>query len=160
MQLIAFNIVFPMKSREHLPPIIIKMKSDNQSAIKWVKVEKASSNETQVACMSASYLNVHSRIETESVEHLPGVLMLDIDRESRRDDPAYGLGPGIFCDTLPGNKEININDYPIVKKFVEMVNPTQLTFTAGFFHERFMSVAKEFGPFITRDPIHKPTFLS
>ena len=98
--------------------------------------------------------------ETESVEHLPGILMLDIDRvESRRDDPAYGLGSGIFCETLPGSLEININDYPIIRKFVDMVNPTRLTFTKGYFRERFQSVAREFGPFITRDSNLKPSFV-
>jgi hypothetical protein len=159
LQLIAFNIVFPMLSREDKPPIIIKMKSDNKSAISWIEKEKTRSNQTQVACMACSYLNVHSRIETESVEHLPGVLMLDIDRESRRDDPTSGLGPGIFCNTLPGNLEINTNDYPIIRKFVEMVDPTKLTFTKGFFRERFQSVVREFGPFISRDPKLKPDFV-
>jgi hypothetical protein len=159
LQLIAFNIIFPMKSRENKPPVIIKVKSDNKSAISWLESEKARSNQAQVACMTGSYMNVHSRIETESIEHLPGILMLDVDRESRRDDPAYGLGPGLFCKTLPGNLEININDYPIISKFIEMVDPTQLTFTKGYFRERFYSVAREFGPFITRDPSLKPDFI-
>jgi hypothetical protein len=50
-------------------------------------------------------------------------------------------------------------DKVLIRKFVDMVNPTRLTFTKGYFRKRFQSVAKEFGPFITRDPTLKPDFI-
>jgi hypothetical protein len=86
-------------------------------------------------------------------EHISAVnpFMQDIDRESRRDLPLESkLSPGVYCDTLPHHKEIDIQLYPIIESYIKMVDPTKDFCLKGQYHENYVKVVKEFEPFVYR----------
>jgi len=152
LQFILANIICPLSERPDDNPLVIKVLQDNKTALSWQQKNKCCSQHSQLACWGLTYMKIHSRIEVINFEHIPAVdpFMFDIDRESRRDDPSKGLGPGIYCDSLPKGKELQVSDYPIVSQFIELVDPMTDIFAKGGYHDNYVKVAEMFGPFVNR----------
>jgi hypothetical protein len=66
--------------------IIFKWINDNTGALSWADKNKSSSLPSIVANMVVAAFQMHSNVTLSGSEHLPGVWMGDIDRESRRED--------------------------------------------------------------------------
>ena len=127
--------------------------SDSENALSWHKKNKCITQHSQVACWSATYLTIHSRIQVAEFKHIAAVdpFMKDIDRESRRDLPSESmLSPGVYCASLPQMKELDISKYPIIETNVEMVDPTKDFCKKGLYHDNYVKVVKEFEPFVHR----------
>jgi len=148
LQYLAMNILFPLYNRKDGYPIFLQSRADNMSAIAWMLSNKCKNLATQVACMAQNYMQIYSRIDIVSVEHLPGVEMKEIDVESRREE--Y-LGPTEFCESLPPGLEIDLACYPIVRRFLTIADPT--TYGGNCvqdLHAAYVTIANEFGSFIHR----------
>jgi hypothetical protein len=117
------------------------------SAKAWIEKMKCSSLALQKACMAQTYMQMFSKVDIASVVHHPGKDMKDIDFESRREE--Y-LQEHEFCSSLPPECEIDLDSYPIVKRFIELSNPTEYNPCLQDMHEAYLGVAKEFGAFIHR----------
>jgi hypothetical protein len=153
LQFILFNIFFPLKDRFEGFPSVLSMNSDSRTALSWQKKNKCSTQHSQVVCWVMTYLQIHSKIQVSEFKHISAIdpFMQDIDRESRRDLPLESLlSPGVYCDNLPHEKELDIREYPIIETFVEMVNPTKDFCLKGQYHENYVKVVKEFEPFVYR----------
>jgi hypothetical protein len=150
LQVVLMNILFPLSSRADSFPMIIQSKGDNMSANSWMLKQKCASEACQTACFVQSYLQIFSRIDVASVVHHPGKDMKDIDIESRRDE---FLEPTEFCTSLPPELEIDCDAYPIVRRFIQLANPTVWKKCEKDMHKAYLMVAKEFGAFVHRpDP--------
>jgi hypothetical protein len=142
------NILFPLFNRKDDFPIFMQSRTDNMAAIAWIESNKCKSLATQVACMSQNYMQTYSRIDIVSIEHLPGTEMKEIDVESRREEH---LGPTEFCESLPPELEIDLECYPIVRRFLTIADPTMYGCNCvQDLHAAYVTIAKEFGSFIHR----------
>jgi hypothetical protein len=153
LQFILFNIFYPLLDRKSGFPTVINVYSDSENALSWHKKNKCKTQHSQVACWCATYLSIHSRIQVAEFKHIAAVdpFMKDIDRESRRDLPLESLlSPGVYCDSLPHVKELDIREYPIIETYVEMVDPTKDFCKKGLYHENYVKVVREFEPFVHR----------
>ena len=108
MSLMLFRVQFPCESStkgaDHFQ---FKWVGDNKSALSWVTKEKCNSLAGQTASMVFTWFQIYSNIYVNEVEHLPGVMMGDIDHNSR-DNPAPSLVPELYVslDTIPAFKSI------------------------------------------------------
>jgi len=59
--------------------------NDNTGALAWAEKDKCSSLASQIACLAVSQLNLLSNIWLMGSVHLPGILMGDIDKMSRKE---------------------------------------------------------------------------
>ena len=103
MSLMLFRIKFPCEtSSKNADQFQFKWVGDNKSALSWVTKEKCNSLAGQTASMVYTRFQIYSNIYVNEVEHLPGVMMGDIDHNSR-DNPAPSLIPSLYVslDTIP-----------------------------------------------------------
>ena len=128
----------------------MQTKTDNISAKAWIQKHKCRSLLLQSACMAQTYMQMNSKVDIASVVHHPGKEMMDIDLESRREE---FLGVNEFARSLPPEFEVDIDSFPIIRRFVELTNPAKCEKCLQDMHVAYLAVAQEFGAFINRtDP--------
>ena len=142
------NILFPLHARQNYHPLVIQSKTDNNSARAWIAKCRCKSLALQTACMSQTYMQMNSKVDIASIDYYPGKdYMKDIDLESRREEFLAGSE---FAKTLPPELEIDVDQYPIVRRFVQMADPTMYKDCLQDMHGAYLAVAREFGAFIHR----------
>jgi hypothetical protein len=149
------NILFPLENRKNGFSLALQGKSDNIAAIAWLLKNKVKSLATQTTCMIQNYMQVFSKVDFVSVIHLPGKEMKDIDIESRREE---FLGASEYCVSLPPEKELDMDSYPIIRRFIQLSDPTSYANCLQDLHASFLAVASEFGDFVHRSDNLKVKF--
>jgi len=147
LQYLLMNILYPLHPRKDKHPLVLQSRTDNMAAKAWLQKNTCVSLATQTACFAQTYMQINSKVDIASVVHHPGKEMKDIDIESRREE--Y-LKENEFCSSLPPHLELDMDVYPIIRRFVELANPTKVEPCIQDMHYVYQTVAQEFGSFIHR----------
>ena len=117
MSLMLFRLEFPYRtSSSNGSPDIFQFKwmGDNMSALSWVEKEKCNSVWGQTAAMVFTWFQIYSNTFVNEVEHLPGVLMGDIDHNSR----------DRFAESLVPEKFVSLESIPKFASLIELLDPS------------------------------------
>ena len=113
---ILIGHLFPQRlGKTSCPPIPFKWINDNTGALSWADKNKASSLASITANMLVTSFQLLSNISPLGSEHLPGILMGDIDHESRReahilagDYSVPSLLPALYIDLQSDSNVMDI----------------------------------------------------
>jgi len=114
--------------------------NDNTGALAWAEKDKCSSLASQFACLAVSQLNLLSNIWLMGSVHLPGILMGDIDKMSRKEfHEDNGSDIRNVCPSLLPRLFVPLETIEIVRLFTACDPALQLTCPADY-HANFICV--------------------
>jgi len=122
------------------PPIIFKWINDNRGALAWADKEKTSALPSILTNMVVSSFQMNTNITLIGSEHLPGIWMGDIDRESRREDH-LAKGNTNYAPTLLPQFYVDLESDADIMQIVSFCNPSNAVNTkAKDFHLIYQNI--------------------
>lgn len=113
--------------------ILFRWINDNTGALAWADKTKSTSLPSIVANMFVAAFQMHTNVTLTGSEHLPGVWMGDIDRESRREDH-LAKGNFNYAPTLLPELFVNLESDVDVMEILALCSP----------HDAIHTKAKDF----------------
>jgi len=137
--LLAFSLPDRVNSTAY-PPIVFKWINDNKGALVWADNNKTSSLPSILSNTVVTSFQLLTNISLAGSEHLPGIEMGDIDRESRREDH-LAQGNTNYAPSLLPHLYVDIESNPLIMKIIKdcsPFNPPQ--HKVNDFHQIFLEI--------------------